>query len=381
MNDVLIVGGGVLGAFHAYHALEAGLKVTLLERDSQPQGATVRNFGQVVPSGMPLGKWRDYGIASTALYKKIQRETDISVREGGSVYIASDVEEEQLINEMHDLNRQHGYDSQLLTKAEVLRDFPAVHEEYARAALYYPQEVNVQPRAMVHRLLAYLVSKGLHYLPNHGVYRLESAADAVTVHDNHGQQHRASKVIICNGSDFKTLYPQQFAASDIEVVKLNMLETLPQPSLRWQASILTGLTIRRYECFHACPSFATLDKQHPRPDLRAMGIHLLFSQTVTGSVVIGDSHEYQDVKDADALGFALRADINQALMTEAKKIMKLEQWQLQHTWFGVYSQRKGGDIFSEQLEPNVHVVTAIGGKGMTGSAGFAREHIRRLCNA
>lgn len=61
--------------------------------------------------------------------------------------------------------------------------------------------------------------------------------------------------------------------------------------------------------------------------------------------------------------------------------MMLEQWQLQRRWFGIYSQRRGGDIFCEKLEPNAHVVTAIGGKGMTDGAEFAQEHIKELCNA
>ena len=47
--DLLIIGGGVLGSFFAYQALERGLSVVLLERHGAPAGATVRNFGQVVP--------------------------------------------------------------------------------------------------------------------------------------------------------------------------------------------------------------------------------------------------------------------------------------------------------------------------------------------
>ncbi|MFN3589624.1 MAG: FAD-dependent oxidoreductase, partial [Spirosomataceae bacterium] len=54
--DLAIVGGGVLGAFHAYHALLKGLSVVLFEKDIYPQGSTIQNFGQVVPSGL-AGKW------------------------------------------------------------------------------------------------------------------------------------------------------------------------------------------------------------------------------------------------------------------------------------------------------------------------------------
>ena len=56
--DCVIIGAGVLGCFHAYHAAKKGLAVLLLEKDSQPTEATVRNFGMVIPSGMSQGKWQ-----------------------------------------------------------------------------------------------------------------------------------------------------------------------------------------------------------------------------------------------------------------------------------------------------------------------------------
>ncbi|MFZ4109204.1 MAG: FAD-dependent oxidoreductase, partial [Polymorphobacter sp.] len=86
--DLLIIGGGVLGAFHAYHALEKGYRVALLERNSSPQGSSVQNFGQIVPSGMDR-KWQQYGRVSLEIYKEIQSKFDISVRQNGSVQIKS----------------------------------------------------------------------------------------------------------------------------------------------------------------------------------------------------------------------------------------------------------------------------------------------------
>ncbi|WP_369803227.1 FAD-dependent oxidoreductase [Flavobacterium sp. LM5] len=46
--DLLVVGGGILGLFHAYHALQKKLKVAIIEKNSLPSGASVRNFGQVI---------------------------------------------------------------------------------------------------------------------------------------------------------------------------------------------------------------------------------------------------------------------------------------------------------------------------------------------
>lgn len=94
--DLIVIGGGILGTFHSYHALKAGKKVLQPEKDNFPVGATVRNFDQVIPSGM-TGEWFNYGLPSVEIYQEIQREFDISVRKNGSLYIASDPEEQTII--------------------------------------------------------------------------------------------------------------------------------------------------------------------------------------------------------------------------------------------------------------------------------------------
>ncbi|MCH5719369.1 FAD-dependent oxidoreductase [Niabella hibiscisoli] len=119
--DLVVVGGGALGTFHAYHALMGGLSVALVERNELPMGATVRNFGQVVPSGMN-SKWQLYGRSSLAIYGTLQSEFDISVRKNGSVYLASNLEERVLLEELFQINRSNDYPSELLTREQCLKN-------------------------------------------------------------------------------------------------------------------------------------------------------------------------------------------------------------------------------------------------------------------
>ncbi len=72
--DLIVVGAGALGAFHAYFARRRGLKVLLLEKDAQPREATVRNFGQIIPSGMAEGEWFDYARVRLAVWSRCMRE-------------------------------------------------------------------------------------------------------------------------------------------------------------------------------------------------------------------------------------------------------------------------------------------------------------------
>jgi len=188
-------------------------------------------------------------------------------------------------------------------------------------------------------------------------------------------------VLICNGSDFQFLFPEVFAASDIQVVKLHMLQTVPQKRQRLEGSILTGLTIRRYESFAECPSWAAVKAREAANSFaKQYGIHILFKQAADGSVIIGDSHEYASVKNQDELGFDMDNTINGYIMDAAMKIYDLEDWSIDRAWLGIYCQSENSDIFQTTIEDNIHITTGIGGKGMTGSPGFAARQIAQLFN-
>lgn len=378
--DLVVTGGGVLGTFHAYHALAKGLKVALLEKDAKPQGATVRNFGQVVPSGMD-SKWQNFGRESLAIYKSIQADFDISVRQEGSIYIASDEEEVQLLEELREINRSNAYPSELLTKQQCLDRYPNLREGYVKAGLYFPEEVKVEPRTMIHRLHQYLKQKGLDIYAGETVLECDALRSGVQLYTSGNRLLSASKVIICNGNEFKILYPKLFEESDLVVSKLQMMQTKAQTGYVLPSSVLTGLSIRRYEAFAECPSYKEIKAREDENSFeKKWGVHILFKQAADRSIIIGDSHEYAPAGQMQNLGFDLNMDIDRFIIEEAKKIFDLPTYEIQNRWFGTYSQCRSRDIFQHTIDDDIHIVTGIGGKGMTGSAGFAKQNINSIFN-
>lgn len=377
--DLVVIGGGVLGTFHAYHAVKAGKKVALLEKNAKPISATVQNFGQVVPSGMNI-KWQNFGRESLEIYKSIQSQFDITIRNNGSIYLASNDEEIQLIEELHQINTSNNYTSHLLSKTECLNKYPGLKEAYCKGGLFFPEEVTVEPRTMINRLHTYMQD-----LPNFDLFyqalaiQIDESGDGVEIRTSRGDRFKAEKVILCSGKEFNTLYPELFEKSDLELVKLQMLLTKPQKNYKLDGSILTGLTIRRYESFTECPSYKAIkSKEDVEAFERKWGVHILFKQRTDGSVIIGDSHEYIDVKDSDFMCPDLYQDVDDFMIREAKKIMDLPTYDIQQRWSGMYTQCKTQDIFNEKIGERIHVVTGIGGKGMTGSAGFAKQNLLHI---
>ena len=377
--DLIVVGAGALGTFHAYFALQQGLKVLLLEKDARPMEATVRNFGQIIPSGMAEDEWFDYARVSLDTYKAIQAEYDISIRPSGAVYLASSPLEMQVLEEKHARYQALGYASQVLTAAQCRQRLPAVRADYCVGGLLFPQEVTAEPDQLIHRLLAYLTERWqLDYRPATPVREVTANAVGCEVTDARGQRYQAAQVLVCSGRDFKFLFPDIFAQSDLQLCKLQMLATYPLPQVHLPGSVLTGLSIRRYHAFHTCPSYAQLRPEEVDPELRQWGIHLLFKQAVNGSIIIGDTHEYADLAAADTLDFNNSDELNQLLLREAQGILSLPDWRIQRAWNGYYAQSKSREIYQHSPDPRIHIVTGIGGKGMTTACGFAHHHVAQL---
>lgn len=379
--DIVIIGAGILGTFHAYHALKKGLKVALIEKNVKPQGATVRNFGQVVPSGMNL-KWQNIGRKSLEIYKEINQQVDVTVKQTGSVYVASNAEEIQLIEELAQINKSNNYESHLLTVNQCTEKCPGLNTNYVKGGLFFPQEMNVDPSLMIHRVREFLIKKyNLQFFSNTTIINIDALHEKSIAIASNGETYTASKIIVCNGSDFKALYPDIFNKSDLEVSKLQMLRTKPQKKYILSPSVLTGWTIRRYEAFGECPSFKEIKAKENKFDFHnKYGIHILFKQVNDGSVVLGDSHEYQDAVNADLVGFSRNESIDDFMISESKKIMDLPTYSIESRWVGVYSQCKTSDIFEYQINNNIHIVTGIGGKGMTGSPAFSEISLNKILN-
>jgi len=181
--------------------------------------------------------------------------------------------------------------------------------------------------------------------------------------------------LVCSGYEFQALFPDIFEQSALQWVKLQMMQTAPQATQRLPGSILTGLSIRRYESFSECPSYKSIKSKEDQNSLaKKWGVHILFKQAIDGSIIIGDTHEYADAKSKEPFDSRQNLAMNQFMIDEALKIFDLQDARIQETWVGMYAQSKNADIFKHSIEDRIHLLTGIGGKGMTASAGYAADH-------
>lgn len=145
------------------------------------------------------------------MYKSIQEKFDIGIRNNGSVYIANTASEMALLEELAHSFNAVDYSSELLTKQQVLERWPSVKSEYALGGLFFAQEVSAESRKMIHQLHAYMREQ----LPVTFFYKTPVTAIAdlgnhVEITSAQETTIRAARAVICNGRDFKLLYPDVF---------------------------------------------------------------------------------------------------------------------------------------------------------------------------
>jgi FAD dependent oxidoreductase TIGR03364 len=373
---VLVVGAGVLGTFHAYFAALKGYKVLLVERNAFPHDASTRNFGMIAQSIVPVrGLWSGYAGDSVEIYRALQREHDIGVRAPGSLYVASSEMERRVLDEFA---RLYGpaYNCAYLDADDARDRYPFIQASYGAGTLLFPDDLTLEPRHLLRHLIPYLVRQGLlDYVARTNVIAIKASGQGCLVKDARGHTYVADRVIVCGGADCATLFPTLLEESGLRLCKLQMMRTVPQGNFTLPHALLSGLSIRRYPAFASCPSYASLLDEPVDATLRDYGIHLLFKQLPDGSIVVGDSHAYVDVRDAALLAELTNPAIDAAVLGYGRRMCALPSWDIQERWNGYYLTHPAQEVYTETIDGVIHIVTGIGGKGMTTGPGYARAHI------
>jgi D-hydroxyproline dehydrogenase subunit beta len=131
MPDVVIVGGGIIGAACAFELAERGASVTLLEREELAAGASGRNNGlwvtPVDPALLPMAK------ISLARYLQIADASPVPFRLDrepiGLVAAALDDEEMRMGEQAHEPYRAAGVGVDRLEATDVLQLEPAISSQ------------------------------------------------------------------------------------------------------------------------------------------------------------------------------------------------------------------------------------------------------------
>jgi FAD dependent oxidoreductase TIGR03364 len=371
--DVAIVGAGILGLAHAYWAASRGHSVIVFERSPQSRGASVRNFGMIWPIGQRAGETHQMALRSSQIWTEVLKDAQLPYHPTGSLHVVYQPDEAEVAREFCARGPAHGYSCRWLAPREVLDKSDAVIAAGLIGAIWSETELTVDPRRIIAELPRYLSAK-------FGVqFRFATVVQSIQLPNivAGGETWTVAHAIVCGGDDFETLYPQLLAGSGITRCKLQMMRTPPQPH-GWQLgpALAAGLTLRFYPAFEICTE--SLPRYQARvaremPDYERWAIHLLVSQTADGALTIGDSHEY-----GLAVEVFNKDEIDRLILEHARTFLRAPDLSIAERWYGVYAKHPEAAFVSIDAAPQVKIVTAPGGSGMTLSFGLAEKMIHEM---
>ena len=367
--DVAVIGGGILGLAHAWMATRRGLKAVLFERSARAQGASVRNFGMVWPVGQPAGELSSLALRARELWLELAASNVVDVQECGSVHLAHHLDELAVLEEF---SSRGTHTTNMLTPDEVVRTTSLVNPEGLLGGMWSPTELRVDPRTASAAIASWLES---HCDVQCRFRTPVTRIDGKDIHSADGRAWRAERVIVCSGSDLSTLYPDVFLHSGLQLCKLQMLRTTPQPDPQVRPPhVASGLTLRHYTSFADCASLPALQTRiaEESPELDRFGIHVMASQFPGGEIIVGDSHEYgDDISPFD------KSEIDELILRELRKVIRLSDWSIRERWHGIYARHPERPVFETETTEGTQVFVGTGGAGMTLAFGLAERAWKR----
>lgn len=357
--DCIIVGAGIVGLAHALAATRKGYKVTVVDRDAQANGASVRNFGFVTVTGQARGSVWSLARRSAEVWREIAPQAGIAVEQEGLLLLARRPEAAAVIDAF--AQTEMGEHCERLSQADLTRAYPMLQGRFEDALLSHA-DLRVESRTAIPRLAKWLEeAQGVTFRRGTAV----SAVESGTVRLADGTRLAAPQIIVCPGDDFITLFPEEIAQESLTRSFLQMMR-LAAPGWTLPHAVMSDLSMARYLGYAELPQARALEARLHREvaDALAMGVHLIAVQSGDGSLVVGDSHSYAQTPPPFTSTTVDTAILDQFEDLFGKAPPVIERWS------GTYASGPEHSIVREPM-PGVRLVIVTSGTGASTSFALA----------
>ena len=367
--DLAVVGGGVCGLAHALAAARRGKRVVVVDRDAQPNGASIRNFGFVTVTGQQAGDCWRRAKRSLDVWIEIAAAAKIPIVQRGLLMIARRPEARAVLEAF--LETEMGAECRFVEPRE-LKDYgPGLQSDEFVGALYSPHEVRVESREAIPQFAAWLGERfGVTFLSETAV----RAASPPKLETSRGPIE-AEAIIVCPGDDFMTLHADRLAQYGLTRCKLHMMRVRPERFEARLPAIMSDLGMIRYLGYAELPASQALlvRLEAEQRDHIDAGVHLIAVRSADGTLVVGDSHHHAATPDPFA-----PTRIDDLILDEYAHVFAGSRPQVVERWTGTYASAPDRLMLVDRSCERLRIVLITSGTGASTSFAIAEEVIAEL---
>ena len=361
---VVVVGGGIIGTAVALAAADRGHEVVQLERDDEPRGASLRNFGLIWICGRAGGRELELALSGRERWLELsERAPAIAFRATGCLLTARDQAELDVIAAACARDDAAARGFRLRTAEEARELEPRLTGIVG--ALHSPLDAIVEPGHALAALRALAQASGRYrFTPGRTVISVNGAAA-----DHLGTRHPADLVVLCPGDAVELIPAEMQERAALRRRNLQMLETDP-PDPPARMALADGDALRYYPAFDL-PELQQLPP--PEPVVDRLGVQLLVAPRADERLTIGDTH----VDDRPG-AFGSEEEADEHLLGRASGLLANAALRVRRRWTGSYLRRGDGrDCVLIEETPGALLVAAAGGMGMTAAPAIAAEALAK----
>lgn len=215
-NDVIVVGGGLVGAAIAYGLARDGVKVTMLDEGDVAFRASRGNFGLVWAQSKGLGMpryatWTREGVGIwPRLAQSLLEETgvDVALQQPGGFWLGlSEAEVVERVDFLRRLQDESGdFPCEMLDHAELKARIPAIGPEVVGGS-YCPLDGHANPLKLLRALHTGAKKHGARIVTGVTIERVDYSSGVHTVRSSN-QSWQAPKIVLAAGLGNRKLAEQ-----------------------------------------------------------------------------------------------------------------------------------------------------------------------------
>ena len=325
--DVLVIGGGIVGAASAYHLARRGASVTLLEANELAYGATGRNLGYIWLHTRRVGPELEL---VTHLRRELEElpgvfDDDFGLQtDGGLLYVHTDAQLSTL-REFVDRRQADGVDVRLID-GDQARAMAPILPDTVIGASFCPLDAQMESDRYVRGFANAAARAGARILERTPVVAMEREGDGIGRVLTATETFTPDRVVVAAGAWTPELLRMVGVEVPIHAMRLQIVQTTPME--RGLGPVLYGPgAVKQYSIFRDLPSFRPEDWTSEAEGRHRKVLLEAVCQRRDGSYLLGCAMDYPGfVWEPDLSGIALITDSLLATMPALRSARFARAW-------------------------------------------------------